>query len=181
MITLAKRTVTLMLIMSFFACSDSKNNQKDKDDQITSTKVEKEEHKTESQHTEEQTPNTNSSGYHSSSESNLSGDVQNLNMDIQLSADELFDFDKADLKPQADKMLQELAQNLKKRGSDPVQITGFTDSKGDEEYNKKLSLRRANSVKDWLVKNGIQNEIITIGKGEAEPIAPNTDSNGNDS
>jgi OOP family OmpA-OmpF porin len=61
-----------------------------------------------------------------------------------------------------------------------TRIDGYTDSKGDHAYNQKLSERRAESVKNWLVtKEGIDaSRLITKGWGEAKPVAPNdTDAN----
>lgn len=112
--------------------------------------------------------------------SSLTVSQSNLNIDIQLSADQLFDFDKATLKPEADAELTKLADQIKKSGNEKVQITGHTDSKGNDAYNEKLSLDRANAVKDWLKNNGIENDIIALGRGEKDPIAENTLSNGQD-
>lgn len=113
--------------------------------------------------------------------SNLTADVSNLNMDVQLASDQLFDFDKSTLKPEAEEVLNQVATDLQAMGTEPVRITGHTDSKGDNNYNKKLSEARANSVKDWFVKKGLKNKFITEGKGEEDPIAPNTTSDGKDS
>ncbi|MGN0020575.1 MAG: OmpA family protein [Sphingobacterium hotanense] len=112
--------------------------------------------------------------------SSLTANQSNLNIDIQLSADQLFDFDKATLKPEADAELTKLADQIKKSGNEKVQITGHTDSKGNDAYNEKLSLDRANAVKDWLKNNGIENDIIALGRGEKDPIAENTLANGQD-
>lgn len=112
--------------------------------------------------------------------SGLSAEQSNLNVDAQLAADQLFDFNKSTLKPEAEEMLTQLAANLESMGDESVRITGHTDSKGDNSYNKKLSLDRANAVKDWLVKKGLKNQILTEGKGEEEPIAENTTSDGKD-
>ena len=112
--------------------------------------------------------------------SGLSAEQSNLNVDAQLAADQLFDFNKSTLKPEAEEMLTQLAANLESMGDESVRITGHTDSKGDNNYNKKLSLARANAVKDWLVNKGLKNQIITEGKGEEEPIAENTTSDGKD-
>ena len=113
--------------------------------------------------------------------SNLTADVSNLNMDVQLASDQLFDFDKSTLKPEAEEVLSQVATNLQAMGTESVKITGHTDSKGDNNYNKKLSEARANSVKDWFVKRGLKNKFITEGKGEEDPIASNTTSDGKDS
>ncbi len=112
--------------------------------------------------------------------SSLTANQSNLNIDIQLSADQLFEFDKATLKPEADAELSKLADEIRKSGNEKVQITGHTDSKGNDAYNEKLSLNRANAVKDWLKNNGVENEIIALGRGEKDPIAENTLANGQD-
>lgn len=112
--------------------------------------------------------------------SGLSAEQSNLNVEAQLAADQLFDFNKSTLKPEAEEMLTQLAANLESMGDESVRITGHTDSKGDNNYNKKLSLARADAVKDWLVNKGLKNQIITEGKGEEEPIAENTTSDGKD-
>ncbi|WP_293932573.1 OmpA family protein [Sphingobacterium sp. UBA6645] len=112
--------------------------------------------------------------------SSLTANQSNLNIDIPLSADQLFDFDNATLKPEADAELTKLADQIKKSGNEKVQITGHTDSKGNDAYNEKLSLDRANAVKDWLKNNGIENDIIALGRGEKDPIAENTLANGQD-
>ncbi len=61
-------------------------------------------------------------------------------------------------------------------------ISGHTDSKGSEEYNQKLSEKRAESVKKWLIENaGVNPKIIEIsGYGESRPVAPNTNPDGSD-
>nr|WP_223215456.1 OmpA family protein [Agrobacterium pusense] len=61
-----------------------------------------------------------------------------------------------------------------------VEITGHTDSKGSDEYDDKLSIRRANSVKAWLKENGVISKMTTAGKGERSPVAPNQTASGAD-
>jgi OmpA-OmpF porin, OOP family len=90
---------------------------------------------------------------------------------ISFSADALFDFDKAILKPDAKSMLDELASTLRGAEYDVILAVGHADRIGNEQYNKKLSLRRANAVKQYLVSKGIaDNRIYVEGKGEAEPV-----------
>lgn len=112
--------------------------------------------------------------------SSLSSEESNLNIDIQLNSDQLFDFDKATLKPEAEPALEDLAEQLKNIGDDRIEISGHTDSKGDDAYNEKLSLKRAEAVKSWLEAKGFKNNVYAVGKGEKEPIAENTLSNGQD-
>jgi OOP family OmpA-OmpF porin len=60
-----------------------------------------------------------------------------------------------------------------------IEISGHTDSKGHDQYNQDLSLRRAQAVRNWLVKKGIaSNRMSTVGKGEKEPIADNATKEG---
>src|SRR6266480_1280446 len=67
---------------------------------------------------------------------------------IDLNADVLFDFDKADLFPKAQDTLTKAAALIKERAKGTIQVNGYTDSKGDDAYNMKLSERRANAVRD---------------------------------
>ncbi len=100
---------------------------------------------------------------------------------INLSTDILFDFDKATIKPNAVPTLIRLAR-LIRQSKGIIQLNGFTDSKGTDEYNLDLSERRAASVKQWLVnKGGIDAERLqTKGYGESQPVVPNTKQNGLD-
>ena len=101
---------------------------------------------------------------------------------IELSADVLFDFDKADLKPAAVDSLTKVAAVLKGMPGSPATIDGHTDGKGQADYNQKLSERRANSVKDWLAKQGgvPASQMTARGFGMTRPIAPNTKNDGSD-
>ncbi|MCP4156132.1 MAG: OmpA family protein [bacterium] len=101
---------------------------------------------------------------------------------IELSGDILFDFDKWDIRPQAQKTLLKVGEIVNSSGSSHVTITGHTDAKGTEQYNRRLSEKRADSVKNWLVQKGaVKGEIIeTIGLGETQPAAPNTNTDGSD-
>jgi outer membrane protein OmpA-like peptidoglycan-associated protein len=101
---------------------------------------------------------------------------------IDLNADVLFDFDKAELLPKAQETLTKAAALIKERAKGTVQINGYTDSKGDDAYNMKLSERRANSVRDWFrTKGGLASfQFNTKGFGKTQPIAPNTKPDGSD-
>ncbi len=100
---------------------------------------------------------------------------------IELSADVLFDFDKATIRRDAHDALTKVVTILKAmRGA--ITIEGHTDGKGKEAYNQKLSERRAASVKDWLVKNGgiEARRVATRGFGMKKPAVSNTKPDGRD-
>jgi outer membrane protein OmpA-like peptidoglycan-associated protein len=101
---------------------------------------------------------------------------------INLEGDVLFDFDKWDIRKEAEASLRKLAEIVKKYPKSEVLIEGHTDGKGSEEYNQNLSERRAASVKGWLVKKGgiEPNRMKTKGWGMAKPIAPNKRPDGSD-
>jgi outer membrane protein OmpA-like peptidoglycan-associated protein len=87
----------------------------------------------------------------------------------------LFDTDKADLKPAAQTNLQNLAASLQKNSNTNILIVGHTDDTGSDSHNMDLSVRRAESVKSYIVAGNISaSRLTTSGKGEAEPIADNT-------
>ena len=94
-----------------------------------------------------------------------------------IKAEALFDFDKSDLKPEGKAAISDLDKQIKSQGTQVIDINvvGHTDSIGTEEYNQALSLRRATSVKDYMVSEGIDPGIIDVsGKGETEPVADNS-------
>ncbi len=99
---------------------------------------------------------------------------------IQLSSDVLFDFDKADLLPKAIPTLQKVATVLKSYPNANCTIEGHTDSVGNDQYNQKLSQRRAESVRNWLLANGVSSPMTTREFGKTRPVAPNTLPNGKD-
>lgn len=101
---------------------------------------------------------------------------------IDLSADVLFDFDKADLKPAAAEELGKVATVAHAHPDAPVTIEGHTDAKGADGYNQRLSERRAESVGAWLARNaGIAaGRMTTRGWGETRPVAANAHPNGSD-
>lgn len=100
---------------------------------------------------------------------------------IELAADVLFDFDKSNLLPKAQKTLHQAATIIKSNAKGAVRIEGYTDSKGSDTYNQKLSERRANSVKTWfLTKEGLTTSFTTQGFGAKNPVAPNKKTDGSD-
>jgi outer membrane protein OmpA-like peptidoglycan-associated protein len=112
---------------------------------------------------------------------NLKAEVTQTIIKIDLSSDVLFDFDKADLRPEALESLKSLATIVKHKAT-KVEIFGHTDSKGSDAYNQKLSEKRALSVKTWLLTNtNISKDLLhTIGLGETQPVAPNEKEDGSD-
>ena len=82
-----------------------------------------------------------------------------------------FDFDKSTLKPEAQTILKRNIQLLKDNPNAKVRIAGYTSASGTEAYNQKLSERRANAVRDYLIKEGVitPDRLTTIGYGEANP------------
>lgn len=93
---------------------------------------------------------------------------------VVLNADTFFDFDKATIKPEGRQILDQVAAQSAQLNLETLIATGHTDSTGPEAYNLKLSQRRANAVKDYLVGKGVPGDRIYVeGKGEANPIASN--------
>ncbi|MGA2552029.1 MAG: outer membrane protein OmpA [Burkholderiaceae bacterium] len=98
-----------------------------------------------------------------------------VNEKITFAADAFFDFNKSVLKPEAKAKLDDLVSKLSAINLEVIIAVGHTDSIGSDAYNQKLSVRRAESVKAYLVSKGIEpNRIYTEGKGKKQPIAPNT-------
>ncbi|WP_395091349.1 OmpA family protein [Vaginella massiliensis] len=114
------------------------------------------------------------------SQSSLTGETSDFNIEINLNSDVLFDFDKADLKPEASKELEKAAELIKAKGKGGISITGHTDSKGSESYNQKRSLNRAKAVKDWFEAKGLNYNYTVFGMGAKEPVASNTKPDGSD-
>jgi outer membrane protein OmpA-like peptidoglycan-associated protein len=99
---------------------------------------------------------------------------------IDLSSDILFDFDKADLKPEAVPQLEKVATVIRSYQNASCTIDGHTDNKGTRAYNQKLSEQRADAVKRWLVAHNVANAIRTQGWAETKPVAPNAHPDGRD-
>ena len=93
---------------------------------------------------------------------------------VTFAADVLFDFDKSVIKPEGKAKLDDLAGKVRGINLEVVIAIGHADSIGSDAYNQKLSVRRAESVKAYLVSKGIEsNRIYTEGKGEKQPVADN--------
>jgi len=98
---------------------------------------------------------------------------------VTMAADAHFDFDKAVLKPEGKSKLDDLVGKLKAVNLEVIIAVGHTDSIGSTAYNQKLSVRRAEAVKAYLVSKGIEaNRIHTEGKGESQPVADNKTKDG---
>jgi outer membrane protein OmpA-like peptidoglycan-associated protein len=94
---------------------------------------------------------------------------------IELSADTYFDFDKSTLKPAGkEKIDAEIIPPMKAHPQLHALVEGYTDSIGSDAYNLRLSERRANAVRDYMVAQGIAaSRITTKGWGKAKPVADN--------
>ena len=100
---------------------------------------------------------------------------------INLLGDILFDFDKADIRAVAEPTLAQVAKMITTYSKATVLIEGYTDAKGSDSYNAKLSDRRAVSVKNWFAKHGVAaNSMQTHGWGASRPVAPNKHPDGSD-
>lgn len=87
----------------------------------------------------------------------------------------LFDFDKAEIKPLAYPLLDEVVTIFGKNPGMKVDLQGHCDNIGTPEYNKNLSLKRANAIKKYLVSKGVaETRLTTQGFGFSKPVAPNT-------
>ena len=90
-----------------------------------------------------------------------------------------FDFDKYNIRPDAVPVLEQGCSLLKQESNIDVVTKGYTDSIGSEDYNQRLSERRASAVRDWLIKCGISPKRLTAkGFGEADPVASNATEGG---
>jgi len=98
---------------------------------------------------------------------------------VTYAADAFFDFDKSVLKPEGRAKLDDLVSKIQGINLEVVIAVGHTDSIGTEAYNQRLSVRRSEAVKAYLVSKGIErNRVYTEGKGEKQPVADNKTSEG---
>ena len=98
---------------------------------------------------------------------------------VTYAADAFFDFDKSALKAEGKAKLDDLVGKVKGISLEVIIAVGHTDSVGTDAYNQKLSVRRAEAVKAYLVSKGIEkNRVYTEGKGEKQPVADNKTSQG---
>jgi OmpA-OmpF porin, OOP family len=98
---------------------------------------------------------------------------------INFAADALFDFNKSELRPRGKTMLDDLANVLQGATYEVILAIGHTDRIGSVNYNQKLSVKRAETVKQYLVGKGIAaNRIYAEGKGESQPVTKPGDCKG---
>ncbi|WFR80550.1 OmpA family protein [Janthinobacterium rivuli] len=98
---------------------------------------------------------------------------------VSFASEALFDFDQSTLKPQGKAALDQLLGQLKGMDLEVIVTVGHTDAVGPDAYNQKLSQRRAEAVKAYLVAQGVEtNRVYTEGKGETQPVADNTSAAG---
>jgi OOP family OmpA-OmpF porin len=98
---------------------------------------------------------------------------------VTYAADAFFDFDKSVLKPEGRAKLDDLVGKIQGINLEVIIAVGHTDSVGTDSYNQRLSVRRAEAVKAYLVSKGIErNRVYTEGKGEKQPVADNKTAEG---
>jgi photosystem I P700 chlorophyll a apoprotein A2 len=112
----------------------------------------------------------------------LNAEVSAQEIKVQLKADLLFDFDKADIKKAAEPVLEKVAVVLKSYPQAKVLVEGHTDGLGKETYNQALSEKRAATVAQWLAaRSGLKtSQVQTRGWGKTKPVAHNTKPDGSD-
>ena len=98
---------------------------------------------------------------------------------VTFAADAFFDFDKSVLKAEGKAKLDDVVSKLGSINLEVIIAVGHTDSVGSDAYNQKLSEKRAEAVKSYLIGKGVdKNRVYTEGKGEKQPVADNKTSDG---
>ena len=106
--------------------------------------------------------------------SKLNATTTGTEITIRLPGSVLFDFDSDRIRPDAERTLTEVAEVMKAYSARPMRVEGHTDSIASDEYNQKLSERRAQSVQKWLAANGgVKGTVTPRGLGESKPVAGN--------
>jgi len=95
-------------------------------------------------------------------------------IDVRLTSDILFDYNSSDLRPESRTTLRDLATNFRQYTNEEFDVEGHTDSTGSDDYNMTLSQKRADSVRGYLIDNGVAaSQIFARGYGESRPKASN--------
>ena len=112
--------------------------------------------------------------------SDLGAEETALEVRVELPADVLFDFDEADIRPDAAAALSQLATVIAAYPNGRVELSGHTDARGGDAYNLRLSERRAAAVAAWLVeRHGVPaGRLATRGEGETRPVGDNATEEG---
>jgi OOP family OmpA-OmpF porin len=98
---------------------------------------------------------------------------------VTFAADAFFDFNKDNLKPEGKAKLDDLVSKMQGINLEVIIAVGHTDAIGGDAYNQKLSVRRADAVKNYLTSKGVEkNRVYTEGKGEKQPVADNKTAEG---
>src|SRR6185369_10669820 len=98
---------------------------------------------------------------------------------VTFAADAFFDFNKSDLKPEGKAKLDDLVGKMGGINLEVIIAVGHTDAIGNDAYNQKLSVKRADAVKNYLTSKGVEkNRVYTEGKGEKQPVADNKTAEG---
>jgi OOP family OmpA-OmpF porin len=85
-----------------------------------------------------------------------------------------FDFDRDIFRPEFEEELQQVVSEISEFPENRFEIAGYTDEKGSDAYNDKLSLRRARNIKQMLVDRGIpEDKLEVVGRGKGYPVIPN--------
>jgi outer membrane protein OmpA-like peptidoglycan-associated protein len=115
-------------------------------------------------------------------ESELRTRVTATEVIVELPADVLFEFDRADLQPEAEPSLRRLAELIQDHPQGLISINGHTDALGSDVYNQALSEQRAQAVADWLAGTGGIDaaRLRTAGFGKTRPVPPNARADGSD-
>jgi OOP family OmpA-OmpF porin len=98
---------------------------------------------------------------------------------VTFAADAFFDFNKSNLKPEGKAKLDDLVGKMQGINLEVIIAVGHTDAVGGDAYNQKLSIKRADAVKNYLTSKGVEkNRVYTEGKGEKQPVADNKTTEG---
>ena len=98
---------------------------------------------------------------------------------VTFAADAFFDFNKSDLKAEGKAKLDDLVSKMGGINLEVIIAVGHTDAIGNDAYNQKLSVKRADAVKNYLTSKGVEkNRVYTEGKGEKQPVADNKTTEG---